>query len=195
MIERVIREFDESKIIISGAWSGTVEIKEASKILKSCKKVLDIGSGTGKFCLSAAVLNPDTHFTGVEINPKYWAESIRMKDRLGISNVDFIYCDYKDIDITEYDGIYIFNPFVMSPNDPFGQKYQYGIEQDSDYHEYVNKFKSDLFTANIGTRLVMYNPFCTVARKTGFVQKRFTIDIDTKNTLVSPLRHYIKNGK
>src|SRR5690606_25393634 len=39
-------------------------------------KILDIGSGSGKFCLIAASFHPDCHFTGVE----------QRKDLIDVSN-------------------------------------------------------------------------------------------------------------
>jgi SAM-dependent methyltransferase len=159
--------YQNLKINIAGAWSSLHHIIEASSVLKNCKKVIDIGSGTGKFCLIAAKLNPDTHFVGIELNEKYWAEAIRLKDILGISNVDFILTNYKNVDITKYDGIYIFNPFVMSESDPCGIKFQTGQKQDKEYFEYVNKFKKDLFLVKPNTKLVMNNPFCSIPKKSG----------------------------
>lgn len=168
-INKIIEKYNENlKIDINGAWSNVNHIVESCNLLKGCKKVIDIGSGTGKFCLIAAKLNPDTHFVGIEINEKYWTEAIRLKDVLGISNVDFILTDYKNVDITEYDGIYIFNPFVMSKKDPYGLKYQFGKRQNREYFEYVNKFKQDLHKAKQNTKLVMNNPFCSIPKSSGF---------------------------
>lgn len=178
------------KVDIAGAWSNSDAAVYSSNLIKGCKKVIDIGSGTGKFCLIAAKLNPDIHFTGVEISEKYWEESIRLKDILGITNVNFLLQDYKDVDIINFDGIYIFNPFVMSKKDPYGMKFQFGRRQDKEYFEYVKKFKADLYKANAGTKLIMYNPFCSIARNTGFT----CIKSNTKD-FVSNLRLYTKNGK
>jgi len=188
--DKIIKDYHTHlKIDIGGAWSNSNVIPFSSKLISGCKKVIDIGSGTGKFCLIAAKLNPNIHFTGVEIEAKYWAESIRLKDILGISNVDFLLKNYKDVDITEFDGIYIFNPFVMSKKDPYGSKFQLGLRQDKEYFEYVKKFKTDLHIANAGTKLVMYNPFCSVPKTSGFSFKKS----NTKN-FISGLRYYIKNG-
>lgn len=188
---KIIQDYNDNLVVdVAGAWSNSNAAINSSNLIKGCKKVIDIGSGTGKFCLIAAKLNPDIHFTGVEITEKYWEESIRLKDILGITNVDFLLQDYKDVDITNFDGIYIFNPFVMSKNDPYGKKYQFGIKQDKEYFEYVKKFKADLHKANAGTKLVMYNPFCSIARNTGFTFMKS----NTKD-FISYLRYYKKNGK
>jgi SAM-dependent methyltransferase len=187
---KIIQEYHKHlKVDIAGAWSNSNTTIYSSNLVKGCKRVIDIGSGTGKFCLIAAKLNPDIHFTGVEITEKYWEESMRLKDILGITNVEFLLQDYKDVDITNFDGIYIFNPFVMSKDDPYGKKYQFGIKQDKEYFELVEKFKADLLKANVGTKLIMYNPFCSISRKTGFSFRKS----NTKQ-FVSYLRYYKKNG-
>ena len=186
--DKIIKDYYEHlKIDINGAWTNSDTLIYSNNLIKGCKKVIDIGSGTGKFCLIAAKLNPDIHFTGIEINERYWAESIRLKDILGITNVDFLLQDYKNVDITEFDGIYIFNPFVMSKKDPYGLKFQFGRRQDKEYFEYVKKFKADLYKANPGTKLVMYNPFCSVPKASGFSFKKCN-----KQDFVSNLRLYIK---
>ena len=74
-------------------------------------KVLDIGSGVGKFCLAGAYYKPYATFFGVE-QRKYlidYAENAR--DILGLKNVHFIHNNITELDFKQYDHFYFFNSF------------------------------------------------------------------------------------
>lgn len=133
------------------SWSDGSVVETAAKFFASCKHVLDIGSGIGKFVIMSAQLQPDTIFTGVEINPKWYDVSVEAKEHFGVKNVNLIKDDFCNIDLSLYDGFYIFNPFFMSAN--------LHNEDKSILH-----YERMLYDLKIGTKLVMHNQCYTVPR-------------------------------
>ncbi|MEY3236285.1 MAG: hypothetical protein RI883_386, partial [Bacteroidota bacterium] len=75
------------------------------------KEILDIGSGTGKFCLVGATCT-NAHYTGVE-HRKYLSEIAQeCANTFVVPNVSFINANILDIDFKTFDAFYIFNPFL-----------------------------------------------------------------------------------
>lgn len=132
------------EMVWSVAWSKIGVINEAAVFFDGCKNVLDIGSGVGKFVLLAAQIAKKIEFTGVEIDQNYYNISVEAKERLKVPNANFIKDDFKNIDLKQYDGIYIFNPFCMSRN------LQEEKESIAFYESIISQLKK-------GTRLVMNN--------------------------------------
>jgi len=91
--------------------------KTASEFLvtKPGTKVLDIGSGAGKFCLVGTV-NTSGHFTGIEQRPSLVELSKRLSTSYGLNNVTFINANVTSIDFNEYDAFYIYNSFYENLN-------------------------------------------------------------------------------
>jgi SAM-dependent methyltransferase len=74
-------------------------------------KVLDIGSGVGKFCLAAAYYKPHATFYGVEQRKDLVSHAHKAKDLLGLENVHFIHSNITDLDFKQYHHFYFFNSF------------------------------------------------------------------------------------
>ena len=94
-------------------WSPLIIINRAVKYLtnKPNAKILDIGSGSGKFCLAGTYYKPSAFFYGVE-QRQYLvdcARSVRIK--LGKLNAEFIHKNFTQIDFSEYDNFYFYNSF------------------------------------------------------------------------------------
>jgi len=73
-------------------------------------KVLDIGSGAGKFCIVGA-LNTSGHYTGIEQRSTMVDLSRRVSEYHGLSNINFIHTNVTSIDFRDYDAFYIYNSF------------------------------------------------------------------------------------
>ena len=129
------------------AWTHPSAIEATSVFFQGCSNVLDIGSGVGKFCILSAAGNPLTKFVGVEIYDKYFNEAVRIKKHLEIENVDFINADFRTLNLNDYDGFYIYNPFPMTIPYP-------------EYKKCVSAFRDGLSALKPGTKLVMLNQFC-----------------------------------
>lgn len=73
--------------------------------------VLDIGSGVGKFCLTAAHAKPEALFYGIEQRKNLVDYSNECSQRLGLHNVSFIHGNFTQLDFRQFDHFYFFNSF------------------------------------------------------------------------------------
>jgi len=117
-------------------------------------QILDIGSGTGKFCLVGAICT-NAHFTGVEFR-KYQSEIAKeCADRYAITNVSFVHANILDINFDEFDAFYIFNPFLENI-DTSARMDQLMDGKESDYEVFKKYVHDQLEKKKIGTRLATY---------------------------------------
>ncbi|HMU02472.1 MAG TPA: class I SAM-dependent methyltransferase [Saprospiraceae bacterium] len=86
--------------------------KSASQYLTNdnTTRILDIGSGCGKFCFVGAITTNGI-FTGIELRKSFHDESEKMGIESGLQNLHFIHANIMDISFEAYDAFYIFNPF------------------------------------------------------------------------------------
>ncbi|MBC6110922.1 methyltransferase domain-containing protein [Pedobacter fastidiosus] len=108
---------DHIQQLSSVHWTPIDVARKASEFL-SCPghKVMDIGCGVGKFCLTSAFFHPDTRFYGIDQRPSLIKHANDTKKRLHLSNVDFISGNITDIDFREYRSLYFFNSFYENLN-------------------------------------------------------------------------------
>ncbi|MDG1331685.1 MAG: methyltransferase domain-containing protein [Crocinitomicaceae bacterium] len=137
-------------------WTPVEVIKTAADWLgtESDNKILDIGSGVGKFCLIGA-MNSRAHFTGVETRDDLVEQAIELKKELKLSNVDFIHSDIVNIDFSEYTSFYFYNPFCehMALSGGIDDRIQFDEAAFYNYQEFVAE---QLKHAPKGTKLVKY---------------------------------------
>lgn len=119
-------------------------------------KILDIGSGAGKFCLIAAYHHPDMHFTGIEQREDLVELSRELQERLLLQNVSFIHGNIKEFDTSSFDHFYFYNSFYE--NLPGTQKIDYDISYSEKLYDYYNLLLyKKLNRTPSGTRLVTYH--------------------------------------
>jgi SAM-dependent methyltransferase len=119
-------------------------------------RILDIGSGVGKFCLAAAQFKPKALYYGVEQRTSlvYKAETARQVLRL--ENVSFIPGNFTTLDFREYDHFYCYNPFYE--NLVGTDKIDNSIIYSSELYNYYNRYLyNELDKKPIGTRLATYH--------------------------------------
>jgi SAM-dependent methyltransferase len=75
-------------------------------------RVLDAGSGPGKFCTIAAGANPAVSFVGIEQRVGLVSVAREVAKRLGVINARFMLGDALARPWTKFDGFYFFNPFT-----------------------------------------------------------------------------------
>jgi SAM-dependent methyltransferase len=137
-------------------WTPVSVAKIASEFLvqQPGTKVLDIGSGAGKFCLIGAS-NTKGHFTGVEQRHELVELSQRLSAHYYIWNTRFIHGNISSVDFDDYDAFYFYNAFYENLNP--GERIDDEVELKSDlYHAYSLHIVEQLAGCRLGTRLVTY---------------------------------------
>jgi hypothetical protein len=93
-------------------WTPLAVARKAASLLDiKGAKVLDIGSGIGKFCLIGGHLNPDCTFFGIEQRQELVHCADNAKDDLGLENVHFIHANMTQVNFQEFDHFYFYNSF------------------------------------------------------------------------------------
>jgi len=132
---------------------------KAAKLLvdKPTDKILDIGSGVGKFCCIGSAVT-DAHFYGVEKRKTLTNLSNKIKRNYKLKKAHFINNDFTTLDFKKFDGIYFFNSFHEQLDETcvLDETSKVSISEYKKYHEdlmmKLNECKS-------GTRLVTYYTF------------------------------------
>ncbi len=123
-------------------------------------KILDIGSGVGKFCFIGAATSSGI-FHGIEQR----VELVELAQELGRAHpwakdsVSFRSGDMSDEDWREYQGIYLFNPFFEQTSGPWCQiddSIKYSRETQE---RYIQTALEKLASTRSGTRVATYFGF------------------------------------
>lgn len=123
---------------------------------ESQSRVLDIGSGAGKFCLAAAYFKPRAEFFGVEQRKHLVVHAETAKAILGIKNVHFLHQNITQIDFTQYDHFYFFNSFYENLENT--EKIDDSVTCSPHLYNYYNRcLYKKLATVPAGTRLATYH--------------------------------------
>lgn len=141
-------------------WTACEIAIRAARLLgeKESDRVLDIGSGAGKFCVMGALSSP-AHFTGVEIRKPLHQAALKLREEFDLEKrIDLIEGNAIDIDWTPYNAFFMFNPFYehiassirMEPALEFGMKR---------FEQYVRGVQSKLRSAPIGTKVAIFHGF------------------------------------
>jgi SAM-dependent methyltransferase len=122
------------------------------------EKVLDIGSGSGKFCLTAAHFHPRINFYGIEQRPDLVNVCNNLKERLKLTNVSFICDNIINQEFKNYDHFYFYNSFYE--NIEGTQKIDYNVAYSERLYDAYNRYLyRQLKKKPSGTRLVTYHSF------------------------------------
>lgn len=139
-------------------WTPLAVARMAADFLAAEKKarILDIGSGVGKFCLAAAHFKPNAVFTGVEQREQLVSHAETAKLHLGIKNASFLCGNFTKLDFKKYDHFYFYNSFYE--NFSFSTKIDNSIDHSSElYHQYAHCLLKLLEQKPAGTRLATYH--------------------------------------
>lgn len=141
-------------------WTPLDVARRAAALLAvdSNTKILDVGSGSGKFCLVGALTTPAT-FVGVEQRGELVHVARQTARLCCATRARFLHANMMALDWSEFDGFYLFNPFyehiaVYLPpiSDPVELSPEY-------YTQYVLATCVKLFAARKGARVVTYYGF------------------------------------
>lgn len=123
---------------------------------KKGARVLDIGSGVGKFCMAAAARKPEALFYGVEQRKDLQAHAVDVSRKLNLGNVSFIHGNFTQLDFRAFDHFYFFNSFYenLSGTDKIDDKVEYSASLYHYYNRYLYKLLEPLPE---GTRIATYH--------------------------------------
>lgn len=149
---------DHIREVAAKHWTPVEVAEKSADFLSTHKgaKVLDIGSGAGKFCLVAAYHHPDIYFTGVEQRAYLVDLCNNLRDKLSLTNVNFVTGNIKDTNFAEFDHFYFYNSFYE--NLPGTQKIDYEVQYSESLYSYYNRILyKKLDKVPVGARLVTYH--------------------------------------
>ena len=137
-------------------WTPIAVAKIAAQFLvdKPGTKVLDIGSGAGKFCMLGSTYTKG-HFTGIEQREYFYQLSNRLMQSYRLPNVKFIHSNITEINFKDYNAFYFFNSFFENIDSTamVDDTVKSDIKLYLLYSQYVREQLSGMPT---GTRLVTY---------------------------------------
>ncbi len=76
------------------------------------RRILDVGSGTGKFCIGAALARPELSLLGLEHRHQLVSIATEIGGRLELENTSFRLGNALEEDWRAFDGFFFFNPFA-----------------------------------------------------------------------------------
>ncbi|MGC8749650.1 methyltransferase domain-containing protein [Hydrotalea sp.] len=119
-------------------------------------KILDIGSGVGKFCLTAAFFHPKNLFFGIEQRKKLVDIAKQTQLKLGLENVCFIEGNVMEINFSEYHHFYFYNSFFenIAGTEKIDDEVSYSLQKFNSYNIFLYK---QLQKKPVGTRLVTFH--------------------------------------
>ena len=135
-------------------WTSVKAAKLASDFLveKFGTRVLDIGSGVGKFCIVGA-LTTRGFFTGVEQRKELVAVARGLSADYLVGNVRFIHDNITSIRFTDFDSFYFYNSFYE--NIESENRIDNSVNLDTRlYHHYSTYVAGQLASLPPGSRLV-----------------------------------------
>jgi SAM-dependent methyltransferase len=119
-------------------------------------KVLDIGSGAGKFCLAASYYKPHGLFYGIEQRKDLLDSAVEAEYNLNLNNLSFLHGNFTQLDFTQFDHFYFYNSF--HENIDGAEKIDHNIEHSQSLYNYYNLYLfNQLKKMPVGTRVATYH--------------------------------------
>jgi len=144
--------------LASRHWTPVIVAKKVARYLSADKnaRVLDIGSGVGKFCLAAGYYEPNATFFGVEQRESLTNYAKSAKEILCMDNVKFFNDNFTSLDFKSFDHFYFFNSFYENLNgtDKIDDSIVYSSER---FHYYSRFLYRQLEMKPPGTRIATYH--------------------------------------
>ncbi len=137
--------------------------RRAARLLapRAGMRILDVGSGVGKFCIIAAHEVPDATFVGGEQRHHLVHVATRLAERWSVPNATFVHGDVFALDWSEFDGFYLFNPFAEQLFKPWQVIDETVESKPKAFIRQVAVAYHRLANARTGTRVVTHHGFGT----------------------------------
>jgi SAM-dependent methyltransferase len=150
------------RVLSSKHWSPVAVAKAASEFLidRPGARILDVGSGAGKFCMVGAA-HTKGHFTGVEQRQHLVELSEKISILHGLRRVKYLHANITDIDFRDYTAFYFYNSFYenVNPVNKIDDTVQLDVQLYDSYSVYMVEQLSSLPS---GTRFASYYTPSTV---------------------------------
>ena len=119
-------------------------------------KVLDIGSGVGKFVLAGAYFRPEADFFGVEQRHHLVSHAEKARNLLGLNNAHFYHRNFTRLHFRAFDHFYFYNSFYENLLDT--GRIDDSIESSPYLYDYYSRalFKK-LEEMPVGTRVATFH--------------------------------------
>lgn len=149
---------DPIQLLAQRHWTPLAVARKAAHFLaaENDARILDIGSGVGKFCLAAAHYKPKAHYYGIEQRKKLVSHAEEAREILCLENVSFINGNFTQIDFRDYDHFYFYNAFYenLIGTNKIDDSIDYSLELFNYYNRYLFK---QLEQKPPGTRLATFH--------------------------------------
>ena len=140
-------------------WTPVEVARRAARMFHQAgvRRVLDVGSGVGKFVLVAAAAVPEISFVGVEQRARLVEIATRAREQLNLRNALFVTADATSSSWRSFDGFYFFNPFAENLFTD-GEQLDDEVERtESRFYREVVRAERALREASLGTRVITYH--------------------------------------
>lgn len=123
--------------------------------IEGSAKILDVGSGVGKFCLIAASNCENAFFMGVEQRANLAAVADSLAEQSKLDNLGFLCANVMGVSFKDFDAFYLFNPFYehLEPFSAIDESIDLDQQMYDIYSGYVRK---QLQGMPKGTRVASY---------------------------------------
>jgi len=142
-------------------WTPVAVAQRAAQMLmegRQHSRILDVGSGPGKFCLIGALSTPGT-FVGVEQRPHLTELARDFVLTHQLKRVGFLNAGIEQIDWSPFGGIYLYNPFVETLYQPSNRIDDTIESGEARYVRLVRFVQMMLHRLKVGTRVVTFHGF------------------------------------
>lgn len=152
---------DELRLVSGQYWTPLVVAARAAEWFEELgvRTVVDIGSGTGKFCIAAALAGR-CHFTGLEQRPRLVQVARSLAKLFGCDErVSFVEGAFSKISVFSVDAYYLYNPFgenLFGCEDHLDEEVELGADR---YARDIKAVEEMLSDVRVGTCLLTYNGF------------------------------------
>jgi len=137
-------------------WSRLAVVQKAVDLLvvNSKTRVLDVGSGGGKFCIVGALLS-QAQFTGIERQAELARLSSELVEFYQVQRVSILHGKMEELDWSRFNAFYLYNPFhefLLGSSQSFGRRQE-------QFRSYVQIVREKLISVPLGSRVVTYHGF------------------------------------
>lgn len=140
-------------------WTPVAVARQAANLFQhaGARRVLDVGSGVGKFVLVATAETPDITFTGIEQREHLVTTARTAQLQLGVPNASFLVGEATEISWSDFDGFYFFNPFAENLFDK-DERIDSSVELSRErFRRVAGRIETALRAVRLGTAVVTYH--------------------------------------